>query len=310
LRVVFLGTPQLAVPALERLQAHQDFDITLVVTQPDRPSGRGRRLTAPPIKDAAIRHGIALIQPESLRDTAVVDQIRATAPDVLVVVAFGEILRRSMLQLAPLGCVNVHPSMLPRYRGASPIPAAILNGDAVTGVSIMQMARRLDAGPVLSQQIVAIEPRDTTGSLSERLALVAADMLPDIILRYARGDLTPVAQDEASASYTREWSTADAQIDWRQSAVEIDRLIRAADPWPVAWTRLADQRVRILDAEPLDVAPVTPDPGTAIYSNKLLLAGTASGVLLLRTVQPPGKRPMPAADWWRGLRIERAHFDQ
>jgi methionyl-tRNA formyltransferase len=298
----------LAVPSLKSLHADADIDLTLVVTQPDRSAGRGRKLTPPPVKVAAESLGIDMMQPETLRDEAAVAQIASTQPDLLVVVAYGEILRRPVLEMAPLGCINVHPSLLPKYRGASPIPAAILNGDDQTGISIIRLVRRLDAGPILAQRAVDISSRDTTATLSERLAQVAAEMLPSVALDYAAGVLEPQPQDDATATYTREWTTADAEIDWQVSALQLDRLIRAANPWPVAWTTLNGDRLRILDALPVDSPADAPDSGVATLDGRRVLAGTADGALQIVTIQPPGKRPMPASDWWRGLRADSIVF--
>jgi methionyl-tRNA formyltransferase len=303
LRVVFLGSPAFAVPSLVRLADHDKIDVALVVTQPDRPAGRGRALTQPAVKRAAIERGLPVYQPESLRDDADVQPLRDAKPDVLIVVAYGELLRRNVLELTPHGCLNVHPSLLPRYRGAAPIPAAILNGDTMTGVTIMKLVRKLDAGPVVAQVAEVVRPDDTTAKLGERLADLASRTLPDVTLRYVAGELYPVPQDDDVATYTREWTTTDAMIDWTQSSEHIERLVRAANPWPVAWTTDGDVRLRILASRMADVSPFTTEPtGTVQMDAGRIVVAASDGCLELLEVQPAGKRAMPAGDWWRGTR--------
>lgn len=302
LRIVFLGSPEIAIPSLQALARHPEIDVRLVVTQPDRPAGRGRRLTPPPVRLAADALGIDVIQPETLRDPVALDRIRQSEPDLLVVVAFGEILRKPMLEIAPLGCLNVHPSLLPKYRGASPIPAAILNGDPVTGVSIMKLVRKLDAGPLVAQCAIGVARDDVTGSLSIRLAELAAEMIPAIALGYARGTRVPIEQDHAAATFTREWTTDDARIDWSRPAVEIERLIRAADPWPVAWTTIDGERFRVTAASVVVASDVDNSPGEIVVVGGDVMTQTGQGMLRLVRVQPAGKKEMNAADWWRGRR--------
>ena len=301
MRVVFLGSPAFAVPSLAALAEHDKVEVALVVTQPDRPAGRGRTTTPPPVKRAALDLGLPVYQPPTLRDDDAVEPLRDVQPDVLIVVAYGELLRRNVLELTAHGCLNVHPSLLPRYRGAAPIPAAILNGDQTTGVSIMKLVRKLDAGPIVAQFQTDVRPNDTTGSLSDRLATLAARTLPDVALAYVAGLLPPIPQDDESATYTREWTTADAQIDWTQPVRQIERLVRATNPWPVAWTTIGETRLRVLAAR---VAEGTSSsqlaPGTVTTIDGSIVVATSDGDLLLDQVQPAGKRPMPAGDWWRG----------
>lgn len=306
---MFLGTPRFAVPSLRALAAEPEIDVPLVVTQPDRPAGRGRQLTPPAVKLAAADLSIPVTQPESLRDDDVVAQIAATDPDLLVVVAYGELLRRNVLSLTPLGCLNVHPSLLPTYRGAAPIPAAILNGDQQTGVTIMKLVRKLDAGPILVQSVVDVKQDDTAGSLSERLSRVAAALLPGVVIGYAAGEIEPRPQDDEEATHTREWTTADARIDWSLPAAQIARLVRAANPWPVAWTTISGDRFRILLARAAEPPDNTFEPGEVSTIEREVVVGTGGGTLTLETVQPSGKRAMPALDWWRGLRKDRLRFD-
>ncbi len=309
LRVIFLGSPEIAVPSLAALARRPDIDVRLVVTQPDRPAGRGRRLTPPPVRVAAEKLGIDVIQPETLRDPDVLRRMQEAQPDLLVVVAYGEILRKAALELAPLGCLNVHPSLLPRYRGATPIQAAILNGDPTTGVSIIKLVRALDAGPLVAQCAIGVARDDTTGTLSARLAELAAEMLPAVALGYARGERVPVEQDHAAATYTSEWTTVDARIDWSRPAAEIERLVRAATPWPVAWTMLDDERLRITTADVVSSCDESGTPGDITVVAGDIVVQTGAGSLRLGHVQPAGKRPMAAADWWRGRRAGQARFE-
>lgn len=307
MRAVFLGSPEFAVPSLRALDRHPDIDVVLVVTQPDRPAGRGRSLSSPAVKVAAAELGIPVYQPESLREPEFAEPLVAVSPDMLVVVAYGELLRKHVLQLAPLGCLNVHPSLLPAYRGASPIPAAILNGDTMTGVSIMRLVRKLDAGPILAQLTLDVTPEDTAETLADRLAALAARMLPEVALAWERGEIQEREQDEASVTHTREWTTDDARIVWTQTASDIERLVRAANPWPVAWTTLDGERFRILAALSLADADEG-SPGEARQIDRSVVVQTGAGALRLDTVQPAGKRAMASLDWWRGLRRERATF--
>lgn len=306
LRVVFLGSPEFAIPSLRALANHPDIEVALVVTQPDRPSGRGRRLTPPPVRVAADELGLVSMQPETLRDESAIELIRSVHPDMLVVVAYGEILRRAVLSLAPHGCLNVHPSLLPAYRGATPIPAAILHGDNEAGVSIIKLIAALDAGPIVAQHAVSLDQTETSGELSDRLADLAAEVLPETMLAYASGDLVPLEQDNERATYTREWTSEDAHIDWSQPARRIEQLIRASDPWPIAWTQFRGERLRILRGAPAESDTEDALPGSMALVDRKLLVQCGDGALQITQVQPAGRRAMNALDWWRGLRIDAA----
>lgn len=295
------------MPTLVALVDAAGIDVPLVVTQPDRPAGRGRRMTAPPVKQAANDLGIPVHQPATLTDADAIKPIVDAQPDLLVVVAYGEILRRDVLNLTPGGAINVHPSLLPKYRGATPIPAAILNGDGETGLSIIKLVRRLDAGPVIARHVVGLDGAETTGTLSERLAHDAARMLPEVCVDWVAGRIEPEPQNDAQATYTREWTRDDARIDWTRPAVEIERLVRASDPWPVAWTTFDGQPLRIHSAQVIDQATASP-PGAIERTSDGIVVATGDGILGLVTVQPAGKRAMDAPAWWNGLRIERGQL--
>lgn len=251
--------------------------------------------------------GLTVYQPETLRDETDAAPLREAAPDLLVVVAYGEILRRHVLELAPHGALNVHPSLLPRYRGAAPVRAAILHGDKVTGVSIIKLIRKLDAGPIVAQREVEILPGENAQELEERLAAVAAEMLPETCLAWAAGELEAQEQDEAQASLTVEWSRDDALIDWFADAPYIERLVRAAQPWPVAWTWLFGEPFRIHAAS---VGPEVDMPVGAVRRvGRQVLVSCGQGTLALERVQPAGKQVMPALNWWNGVQADQVQFD-
>lgn len=306
---MFLGTPDFAVPSLRSLLDNPQFNVKLVITQPDRPAGRGKRLTPPPVAVYATEAGVPLFQPQSLRDDFSIAQLENARPDVLIVVAYGEILTRRVLNIAPHGALNVHPSLLPRYRGAAPIPAAIANGDSITGVSMMKMVRQLDAGPVIATFPLAIPPHATTGSLSSDLAELAAAHLPSIVSDWIDGALEPIEQDESNATYTREWTKADGMIDWAHSADVIERLVRAALPWPVAWTVLNGSRIQVRESR-VFAGMGTPEAlsGQIQTSDARVIVRTGYGWLELITVQPESKRPVQASAWWQTVDSASARF--
>ncbi len=287
MRIVFLGTSDFALPALERLIAGE-YEIAAVYTQPDRPAGRGRRERASPVKEAAQRHELPIYQPARLGAPDVVAKLAALQPDVMVAAAYGQILRQPVLDLAPLGVLNIHPSLLPRYRGAAPVVAAMLNGDEETGVTVMRMVLALDEGPILSQRKVTIQAEDTAGSLTNRLAAEGADLLMETLPVYASGHLTPIAQDDSQASYVPMVKKEDGLIDWRLPASLIWRRVRAYNPWPSAYTHLDGSTLLIHEAWPLEgesgqpagtivdlpagVMGPTSDAGFAVQTGEGLLA--------------------------------------
>lgn len=301
IRVVFFGSPEFAVPSLRSLASDVRFDVALVVTQPDRPAGRGRRTAEPAVKTAASSLGLAVWQPDTLRSDESLKRLSGLASDLFVVVAYGEVFRRAVLEIPNQGCLNVHPSLLPKYRGSSPIQAAILNGDAVSGVSIIQMVRQLDAGPIVARSEVALIGRETGGELSDRLAAVAAEMLPAVANAWCEGRVVAVPQDDALATFTRELTRADGNINWRRAAEQIERQIRAYSPWPTSWTTRSGHRLVVHAAE---VGPELPgsQPGSIIIDYRHILVACGQGTLRLVDVQPEGRKPMPAEAWFRGLR--------
>jgi methionyl-tRNA formyltransferase len=306
-RVIFLGTPEFAVPSLLRLLAAPQVEVALVVTQPDRPAGRGRRLTASPVKARALEHGLPVFQPERLRGAAVIERLAAADADLFVIAAYGQILRQPILDLPARGCLNVHPSLLPRHRGPAPIAAAILAGDDETGATIMLTDAGMDTGPILTQRRLALTGRETAASLTPPLASLGADLLVETIPRWLRGEVEPRAQDPALATYSRLFTRADGLIDWSRPAVELSRQIRALNPWPRAYTHAGPARLLLLDAVPLPPEPAegipATAPGTVVAGPDVgFVVATGRGALRVLEVQPEGRRPMPGADFLRARR--------
>lgn len=289
-RIIFMGTPDFAVPSLRSLAARDDIDLRLVVTQPDRPAGRGKKLVAPAVKDAAVELGVPFVQTDSLRHAEVTQRIIDEEPDLVVVAAFGMILGKWILELPKLGCVNLHASLLPKYRGASPISAAILAGDDVTGVTLMQMDRGLDTGDMLATIEVAIAGVDTTESLTPRLADAAAELLDSRLTDLLTSRIKPVSQPDG-ATETRQLTKNDGRIDWSMSAVEIERHVRAMWSWPRAWTVLGDDTRMQIHAARV-VANEQLSRGEIASRDKAVYIGTSDGSLELVRVQLPGGKPI------------------
>lgn len=296
--VVFMGTPEFAVPSLRTLIETQN--VVGVVTQPDRPAGRGGRLQAPPVKETALAAGVPIYQPRSLRSEEAAEPLRQWAPDVIVVAAFGQILRPHVLYLPPHGSINVHASLLPRWRGASPIQHAILAGDQETGVTLMRMDEGLDTGPMFVQETVTIESRETAETLHDKLSLLGADMVRRYLDDILEGRLTPSEQDDSLSTYAPMIKKEAGQIDWSQSCQTIDRHIRAMSPWPGATTSLDDQLLRIHAASPLPYQVLNGPPGRVSETGRGIAVATGDGALLLDTIQLAGKRQMSAEAFLRG----------
>lgn len=297
-KIVFMGSPDFAIPTLRELARH--YQVVGVVTQPDRPAGRGRVLTPPPVKVLASELGIDIIQPERLREPAAQEQLAAWSPDLIVVTAFGQILRRRVLELPPLGCINVHASLLPRWRGAAPIQAAILHGDAHTGATIMRMDAGIDTGAILRQERMAIRPDDTAGTLSGRLAESGARLLIETLPDYLAGAIEPQAQDEQYATYAPMLAKEEGLLDVQQPAAALERRVRAFSPWPGAFIPWQDGFLKIHQSH------VQPGPAGPA-GRRLVIAGlpaltTVEGCLVLDIVQPPGKKSMSGEDFLRGAR--------
>ena len=296
-RIVFMGSPAFAVPSLRALAS--SFDVVTVVTQPDRPAGRGRRLSASAVKLAALELGLPLWQPESLRSRQAIEHLRSLRPDCVVVAAYGEILRPQVLGLAPRGFLNVHASLLPRYRGASPIAAAILAGDNETGVTIMLLDAGMDTGPILAQARLAIAQDDTRGTLEAKLAGLGADLLLQTLPAWLDGTITPQPQDESQATVTRPLTRDDGRIRWTDAAAYIERQCRAMDPWPGAFTFWEGKLIKVWRGSVLPFSGEAA-PGTVLPGPDGPAVATGCGLLQLLLIQPEGKPPMAAGDFARG----------
>jgi methionyl-tRNA formyltransferase len=307
IRVVFFGTPEYAVPTLRALAVDPHFDLRLAVTQPDRPAGRGHRLLAPPVKSAAADLDATVIQPSTLRDESVREYLRALDADVFVVAAYGLIFGQAVLEIPRFGCLNLHASILPRYRGAAPIPAAILNGDPDTGVTLMMMERGLDTGPIVAVGRTQIGPSDTTATLTERLAEIGASLALDAIPDLVAGRISPVPQP-ADATSVRQLTKADGQVDWRRPAIEIERQIRAMWPWPRGWTSHDNATIQIhavsvsgVDEPPANSKALAPEPGMVrVVDGKPAVVCGDGASLVIEQGQVAGGRPQSGADLVRG----------
>jgi methionyl-tRNA formyltransferase len=301
-RTVFMGTPHFAVTILESL-LRNSYRVVAVYTQPDKTAGRGRPVVFSPVKKLALERQISIIQPQAFESSKVVEKLASLRAELIIVAAFGCVLPQGVLSLPKFGCLNVHPSLLPRHRGPSPVTSAILHGDEVTGVTIMLMDAGLDTGPILAQEKVGITCADTTGSLGPKLADVGAKLLLQTFPRWLGGGLKPQTQDESQATYSRLITSKDAEIDWDLSALELWRMIRAYTPWPGCYTWCQGKRLKIHGAVPLPdgkngeigkVIALTEQPEIGVV--------TKEGILGLCHIQLEGKREMPATDFVRGRR--------
>jgi methionyl-tRNA formyltransferase len=308
MRIVFMGTPDFAVSILDAVHS-AGHEILACVTQPDRPKGRGHAVAMSAVKVRALELGIPVLQPVRVRkDNAFIEEIRDLSPDVIVVAAFGQILPKALLDIPRLGCINVHASLLPKYRGAAPIQWAVINGDRETGVTTMAMDVGLDTGDILEQKKVLLDPKETGGSLFDRLAAAGAELIVSTLAKAEKGTLDPVKQNDAEATHVGMLTKEMGDIDWSKDARSIECLIRGLNPWPTAYSFLADQQIRIFAA---DVLPDDPEPaglpcGTVIAADRSgILVKTGSGCLRITELQPAGRRRMSADDYLRGHAVKR-----
>lgn len=301
MRIVFFGTPDFAVPFLQSLLNDADFDVAAVVTQTDKPIGRKHVLTAPPVKRLAIKYQVSVLQPKTLKSDEIVQTLRDVRADIFVVVAYGKLIPKSVLDLPRLGCVNVHPSLLPKYRGPSPMQWAIREGDRETGITIMKLDEGMDTGPILAQTRLLVDPTETLVTLMQKIHKIGPAFLIKSLKAYATQAIKPVAQDDAKATSTRLLTREDGEIDWREPAESIDRRLRAYVPWPGVWTNWnrtkKPLRIKIIRAE---LSEKKLAPGQVLAGPDGLSIGTGSTAIRVIEVQVEGASAMSAAEFIRG----------
>ncbi len=298
MRLLFMGTPQFAVAPLQAL-SKAGHEIAGVVTRIDKPAGRGRSVTAPAVKTAALELGLQVFQPKRVREPEFIENLRKIAPEVIVVAAYGQILPKDILTLPRYGCINIHASLLPAHRGAAPINWAIIRGDREAGITIMQMDEGMDTGDMLLQGSIPIEPADTAGTLTAKMSQLGARLITEALPKIAAGALAPQKQDESKATLAPLLKKEDGLIDWTLPAAEIHNRVRGLSPWPGAYGFVDGRMLKILESEP---GSGSAGPGVLIEDRGSLAVGTGVGLLRIKTLQPEGKKPMNAAEFLRGYR--------
>ncbi len=299
MRIVFMGTAELACPSLEAVAKVPGNDIVVVVTQPDRPKGRDLKPTPPPVKVAAERLGLLFQQPAKIREPAAIDSLRAARPDLIIIVAYGQILPKAVLEIPPLGCINVHTSLLPRWRGAAPIQYAILHGDHETGVTTMYLDENMDTGDIILQRAQLIHADDTSATLHDRLAKLGGDLLVETVGLIAEGKAPRAKQDETRATYSKKIAKEDGRVNWTRSAVEIERQVRAFDPWPGTHTRLGDLLLKVWKVEVVE--GVSGNPGELLAD---FIVATGQGGVRIQELQPANSKRMPIDAFLRGHEVK------
>ncbi len=301
-KIVFMGTPNFAVPALRALHKN-DHEVALVVTQPDRPKGRGRKVFPSPVKEAALHFGYEVIQPDSIQTTAFKTDLAKYKPDIVIVVAFGRIIPKNILSLPKIATINIHASLLPKYRGPAPIQWAVINGEIETGITLILMDEGLDTGDILLSSRVAIGPDDTSGTLHDRLADLGADLLIQALNLFETNDINPTPQDHTRATYAPLLKKNDGRIDWKMAAKPLEAFIRGMSPWPGAFTFHGDKRLKIFKAVPARMDIVEP-PGTVIkgFSDELRVA-TGNGALTIMEIQGASGKRLSITDFLRGYHL-------
>lgn len=309
-KIIFMGTPGFSVPILNGLVA-EGYDVLRVVTQPDRLVGRKKVLTPPPVKEAALKHGIKVLQPEKISGSPEMEEIISLNPDLIVTAAFGQFLPETLLKAPKLGAINVHASLLPKYRGGAPVHYSIIKGDSETGVTIMRMVKKMDAGDMLSQKAIPISKTDDVGSMFDKLSLLGKDMLLEMLPEFIAGNIKEIPQDETLVTYSPNITREEEQIDWNKTSELIDCQVRGMRPWPVAFTTYQETRVKIWDTTPLDET-TTKAPGTIIKINKknFLVACGEGTVLQINDLQPAGKGRLKAVEYLNGVgrTMEEGHI--
>lgn len=300
IKVVFIGTPEFGVPSLSHMIKDERFDVQLVIAQPDKKIGRKQILTPPPIKLAAQENNIRVLQPEKI--TEVIPELRQITPDIIIVIAYAQIIPKELLEIPKYGCINVHGSLLPNYRGASCIQAAILNGSVITGLTIMKMDENLDTGPILAQKEITIEPDDTSGTIYKKLSLLAPEFLIDTIVKYIKKEIEPVEQSGIS-TYAKKLTKESGRIDWHKDATYIERFIRAMTPWPSAYTTVDGKLLKILEVENSPLPVSYGKPGMVMSIVNKIFVQTGTGAIALKRVQLEGKKEMNINEFIKGFEI-------
>ena len=306
MKVIFMGTPDFAVGTLETL-IEAGHEVVLAVTQPDKPKGRGKEMQYTPVKECALKHAIPIFQPRRVREPECIEELRKYDADIMVVVAFGQILPKEILEMCTYGCVNVHASLLPKYRGSAPIQWAIIDGEEVTGVTTMQMDEGLDTGDMLLKTEIPVEPKETGGSLFDKLAQAGAKLCVETLEALQNGTVTPIPQGETTTAYAKMLDKQLGDINWNKTAVEIERLIRGLTPWPSAYTNWNEKVMKIWDAEVSDIDVEMEDakPGTIVKVEKdAFYVQTGEGLLKVCELQIPGKKRMDAGAFLRGYQVK------
>ncbi len=309
MKIIFMGTPEFAcLPLLALIKSKHD--IVGVITQPDRRKGRGMKISSPPVKDLALRNDLNIYQPSNVNDPEFIDLLRKISPDLIAIVAFGQILSKEILRLPEYGCINLHPSLLPKYRGAAPIPWAIFTGEEKTGVTTFYLSEKVDSGDIILQREEKIREDDTTATLSKRLAKIGSELLMETIDKIEKKEAARIPQDKEKATYAPRLKKEDGLIDWKKSAPQIERLVRAMDPWPGAYTYLAEKLLKIWRAEEASgfrlQASGSKKLGEIIEIIKEgMVIACGEGLLLIKEVQPSGKKRMSASSFASGYRIKR-----
>lgn len=306
MKIIYMGTPDFAVAPLEAI-LKAGHEVTAVVTQPDRQKGRGREVQYSPVKECALSYGIPVLQPLKIKEKDAVEELRKYPADIFVVAAFGQLLSEEILNMPRLGCINIHASLLPAYRGAAPIQWCVINGEEKTGVTIMQMAKGMDTGDILLQKEVVLDEKETGGSLFDRLMETGAELIVEVLPKIEAGELTPVVQKEELASYAGKITKDMGNIDFAKSAVTIERLIRGLNPWPSAFTHYKGKILKIWEADVVSECAnaENPVPGTVIAMDKeSFTLATGEGALRIRSLQPEGKKRMSCAEFMRGYEVK------
>lgn len=307
MKVVFMGTPDFSVPALEKIA--EEHEVVGVVTQQDRPKGRGHKMQFTPVKEKAIELGIPVFQPEKVKNPEFVDILREMNPDVIVVIAFGQILSKEILDLPKHGCINVHASLLPKYRGAAPIQWAVIDGEEYSGVTTMYMAEGLDTGDMIDKKIIKLDEKETGGSLFDKLSIEGGELILETLEKLENNTVKRIPQNDDESTYAGKITKELGHIDFYKSATEIERLIRGLNPWPSAYTHLDGKVLKIWAADVLE-QEVKEEPGTICKNNKSLRAATGKGYLDIKELQLEGKKRMDVASFLNGYQIDAVKFGE